>query len=41
MSNPSPYAERLILFVMLLAATAILFVFGGVIFVGILQDVSH
>ena len=41
MSNPAPYAERLVLLIMLLAAAAFLFSFGGLIFIGILQSVSH
>jgi hypothetical protein len=40
MSDPSRYAERLILLLMLLACAAVMFVFGGIIFVGILQNVS-
>jgi hypothetical protein len=40
MSDTSRYAERLVLLLMLLACAAFLFVFGGIIFVGILQNVA-
>ena len=40
MSNPSPYADRLVLLIMLVALSAIMFFFGGAIFIGILKSVA-
>lgn len=40
MSNSSHYAERLVLLIMLLALSAVLFIFGGAVFFGILKDVA-
>jgi hypothetical protein len=40
MSDTSRYAERLVLFLMLLACAVVLFVVGGIIFVGIVQNVA-
>jgi hypothetical protein len=40
MSDSSHYAERWVLLVMLLAGAGIMFFFGALIFIGILQGVS-